>query len=49
LNNYINKTYNRHKGLKTTKESCFILRHKLSFDILIQFLIIEDISQYPKN
>jgi len=49
LINYINKSYNIHKGLKTTNKSCSIPRHKLSYDILIQFLITEDIFQYPKN
>jgi len=44
--NYMNKIYHRHKGLKVTNS---IPRHKLSFSILIQFLIIEDIFPYPKN
>jgi len=38
-----------HKSLKTTNKSYSIHSHKLSYDILIQFLITEDISQYPKN
>jgi len=49
LINYINKSSNIHKGLKTTNKSYFITRYKLSYGILIQFPITEDISQYLDN
>jgi len=44
LINYINKTCNRHKGLKTTNESSSIPRQNLSFGISIDIFIINDIS-----
>jgi len=47
--NCINKRCNRHKSLKITNGSYYIPIHKLSFDILVQFLITENISQYSKN
>jgi len=38
-----------HRSLETTNETYSIPKHKFSSDILIQFLIREDINQYPKN
>jgi len=50
---FLNQLYRTYlvfpQGIKTTNESYFIPRHKLSLGISIQILITNDISQYLKN